>query len=69
LHTVHAHFALRNGQAVRYPADVVPYAALASANHDDISPLTELLAPAERFYLIGAQLQITNNLQVGPALN
>jgi hypothetical protein len=67
LYTVHAHFALRNGQAV--PADVVPYAALASANHDDISSLTELLAPAERFYLIGAQLQITNNLQVGAALN
>ncbi len=66
LHTVHAHFALRNGSAVRYPADVVPYAAMANPDHADLSPLADLLAPSECVYLIGAQPQATKNLQVGP---
>jgi len=69
LHTVHAHFALRNGPAVRYPADVVPFAAMANADHSDLSPLAQLLAPSERVYLIGAQPKPTKNLQVGPALD
>jgi GNAT superfamily N-acetyltransferase len=69
LHTVHRHFALRNGPAVRYPAAVVPFAAMAGAKHSDISPLAELLAPCERVYLIGARPQITSNLEVGPVLN
>jgi GNAT superfamily N-acetyltransferase len=69
LHTVHAHFALRNDSAVRYPTDVVPYAAMANADHADLSPLADLLAPTERVYLIGAQPQATKNLQVGPALD
>ncbi len=69
LHTVHAHFALRNGPAVRYPADVVPFAALANANHSELSPLAELLTPSETVYLIGAQPRVTKNLQVGPPLN
>jgi GNAT superfamily N-acetyltransferase len=69
LHTVHGHFALRNGPAVRYPADVVPFAAMAGANHTDISPLAELLAPCEHVYLIGARPQVTSNLEVGPVLN
>jgi ribosomal protein S18 acetylase RimI-like enzyme len=69
LHTVHAHFALRNSLAVRYPADVVPFAAMANADHSDLSPLAQLLAPAELVYLIGAQPQATKNLQVGPALD
>ncbi len=69
LHTVHAHFALRNGSAVRYPADVVPYAAMANPDHADLSPLADLLAPSECVYLIGAQPQATKNLQVGPALD
>jgi ribosomal protein S18 acetylase RimI-like enzyme len=69
LHTVHTHFALRNGPAVRYPADVAPFAALANANHSDLSPLAELLAPSERVYLIGAQPRVTKNLQVGPPIN
>jgi ribosomal protein S18 acetylase RimI-like enzyme len=42
---------------------------MANANHSDLSPLAELLAPAERVYLIGAQPQATKNLQVGPALD
>ena len=69
LHSVHAHFALRNGPAVRYPADVVPFAAMAKADHSDLSPLAQLLAPAERVYLIGSQPKPAKNLQVGPALD
>jgi GNAT superfamily N-acetyltransferase len=42
---------------------------MADANHSDLSPLAELLAPAERIYIIGAQPQATKNLQVGPALD
>jgi GNAT superfamily N-acetyltransferase len=69
LETVHANFALGNAAAVRYPADVVPYAAMADANHADLLPLAALLAPHERVYLIGAQPQLTRGLEVGPALN
>jgi len=69
LETVHAKFALRNAAAVRYPADVVPYAAMADADHADLSPLAALLAPHECVYLIGAQPQVTKGLELGPALN
>jgi len=69
LHSVHWHFAMRNGPAVRYPADVVPYAAMADANHSDLSSLAELLSPGERVYLVGAQPAATNILDVGPPLN
>jgi ribosomal protein S18 acetylase RimI-like enzyme len=69
LHSEHARFAMHSRGAVRYPADVVPYAALADANHADLSPLQELLAPGEQVYLIGPQPTPTNNLHVGPPLN
>jgi ribosomal protein S18 acetylase RimI-like enzyme len=69
LHTVHGHFAVRNGPAVRYPADVVPFAAMAGGNHADLSPLAELLAPSELVYLVGAQPQVSNHVEVGPVLN
>jgi len=69
LHSVHSHFNVRNGPAARYPADVVPYAAMADANHSDLSSLAELLSPGERVYLIGAQPTATNILDVGPPLN
>jgi GNAT superfamily N-acetyltransferase len=69
LETVHAHFALRNGTAVRYPADVVPFAAMDQGNHSDPSPLAQLLTLGEHVYVIGAQPQATNILRIGPALN
>ena len=69
LHSVHAHFAIENGQATRYPADVVPYAALADAEHRDISPLRELLVPGDKVYLIGPQPAETGSLRVGPPLD
>ncbi len=69
LHSVHAHFAVGNGAAARYPGDVVPYAALADANHGDLSPLGELLVPGEKVYLIGPQPAETDSLRVGPPLD
>jgi GNAT superfamily N-acetyltransferase len=69
LHTVHAHFAVSRGTSVRYPADVVPLAALGDSTHSDLSPLEDLLAPDERVYLIGPQPQPTRKLHVGPPLH
>ena len=69
LHSVHAHFAIGNAEAARYPGDVVPYAALADANHGDLSPLGELLVPGEKVYLIGPQPAETDSLRVGPPLD
>lgn len=69
LHSVHAHFAVGNAAAVRYPADVVPYAALADAEHRDISPIGKLLTPGEKVYLIGPRPAETDSVRVGPALD
>src|SRR5437899_7263825 len=63
LHTVHSHFAVGGSTAVRYPADVVPLAALADNSHCDLSPLEEMLAPGERVYLLGPQPQPTRKTQ------
>jgi predicted GNAT family acetyltransferase len=68
LHTVHSRFSISNGLAARYPADVVPYAALADPAHSDLSPLQDLLAPNDQVYLIGPQPSAAKSLQVGPAL-
>jgi hypothetical protein len=68
LHTIHANFAVKNSDAARYHADVVPYAALADPTHADLSPLAELLAPNDRVYLIGPQPAPTRLLEVGPPL-
>jgi ribosomal protein S18 acetylase RimI-like enzyme len=68
LHTVHSHFAIASCAAARYPADVVPYAALADPTHADPSPLEEFLSPNEHVYLIGTQPSATSSLRVGPPL-
>lgn len=69
LHTVHANFSVGNSPAARYPADVVPYAALADPRHADLSPLKPLLIPNELVYLIGPRPAPTDNLHLGPPLN
>ena len=69
LKSVHAHFALRNGAAVRYPANIVPFAAMDQGNPSDLSPLEQLLTLGEHVYVIGVQPQATNTLHVGPALH
>jgi ribosomal protein S18 acetylase RimI-like enzyme len=69
LHTVHANFAVRNSAAARYPADVVPYAALSDPTHADLSSLAELLAPNDTVYLIGPRPPSTNSVLVGTPLD
>jgi len=69
LHSVHANFVVENSRAARYPADVVPFAALADATHADLSPLAELLVPNERVYLIGSEPAPTRSLEVGHPLD
>lgn len=69
LQTVHANFAVKNSAAARYPADVVPYAALADPTHADLSPLEGLLAPDDRVYLIGPKPAPTRLLGIGQPLD
>jgi GNAT superfamily N-acetyltransferase len=53
LHTKHRHFALTAGDACRYPADVAPFAAVASPNADALLELRSLLVPGESVWIIG----------------
>jgi ribosomal protein S18 acetylase RimI-like enzyme len=53
LHTRHRHFALSAGDACRYPADVAPFAAVASPGPDNLLQLHSLLAPRESVWIVG----------------
>ena len=53
LHTKHSHFALRAGDACRYPTDVAPFAAVAAPTPQALKQVHSLLAPSELVYLIG----------------
>jgi ribosomal protein S18 acetylase RimI-like enzyme len=53
LHTRHRHFAHTIGDACRYPADVAPFAAVASPSADALLQLHSLLAPGESVWIIG----------------
>ena len=53
LQTKHHHFALSAGDAIRYPADVAPFAAVASPSVTALQSLHSLLAPEESVWLIG----------------
>jgi predicted GNAT family acetyltransferase len=47
LHTKHSHFAVTEGDACRYPADVAPFAAVTTPSADAFRELASLLAPDE----------------------
>ena len=47
LQTTHAHFAVAQGQAIRYPAAVAPFAAIASPTIDALADLRTLLTSDE----------------------
>jgi len=51
LQTTHAHFAIRFGEAVRYPAAVTPFAAIVSPTTDALRDLRRLLIPKEYVWL------------------
>jgi GNAT superfamily N-acetyltransferase len=53
LQTTHSHFAVSAGEACRYPADVTPFAALASPTKSALQSLHSLLAPQEYVWIIG----------------
>ena len=53
LHTKHRHFALTARDACRYPADVAPFAAVASPSADALLQLHSLLAPGESVWIVG----------------
>jgi predicted GNAT family acetyltransferase len=53
LHTKHRHFALTAGDACRYPADVAPFAAIASPHTHALLELHSLLTTGESVWIIG----------------
>jgi ribosomal protein S18 acetylase RimI-like enzyme len=69
LTSVHAGFAVGSGPALRYPAEVVPFAALADAHNANLAPLEELLVRGEHVYLFGAEPIATERLTVGQPLH
>jgi GNAT superfamily N-acetyltransferase len=53
LQTKHRHLAVSEGDACRYPAEVVPFAAVAAPTSVALRQLLSLLAPGEFVWLIG----------------
>jgi GNAT superfamily N-acetyltransferase len=53
LQTRHRHFALSAGEACRYPADVAPFASVATPSESALQSLHSLLVPGEYVWLIG----------------
>jgi predicted GNAT family acetyltransferase len=53
LQTEHRHFAISNGDACRYPAEVAPFAAVAEPSPAALRDLHSLLTPGESVYLVG----------------
>jgi predicted GNAT family acetyltransferase len=55
LHTKHRHFAVAAGEACRYPADVAPFAAVASSSASAMRELASLLAPEEAVWVFAEE--------------
>lgn len=53
LHTTHQHLAQRHHLALKYPADIAPFACLAENTPAALRDLHTLLAPNETTYLLG----------------
>lgn len=56
LHTRHRRFAIAAGEAIRYPAEVAPFAALGAPTEAALRDLTTLLVPDEHVWVIAEQL-------------
>lgn len=56
LKTEHAHLALGNGRALRYPADVLPFAGFDKPSVEDLIALRGLLAPEEKLFVVADSL-------------
>jgi ribosomal protein S18 acetylase RimI-like enzyme len=55
LQTQHRHFAVSNGDACRYPADVTPFASVAEPIATALQSLHSLLVPGEQVWLIAEE--------------
>jgi ribosomal protein S18 acetylase RimI-like enzyme len=53
LHTSHHHLALTHNLALKYPADIAPFACLAENTPAALSDLHTLMAPGETTYILG----------------
>lgn len=69
LATEHARFMIGGDRARRYPAAVVPFAAVANHSPASWADLEQLLSPHEHVYVCGAQPTGTNGLNVGSPLH
>jgi GNAT superfamily N-acetyltransferase len=56
LRTEHAGMAIGSPLALRYPADVIPFAALAESSTEAMAALSRMLAPGETIYVTGDSL-------------
>ncbi|RXH58301.1 GNAT family N-acetyltransferase [Granulicella sibirica] len=54
--TEHAGIAIGSNLALRFPADVIPFASLAEATPQAMQALHDVLAPGERIYVLGDHL-------------
>jgi len=66
--TKHRHFAVRAGEACRYPADVAPFAAVGEASEEAMRELATLLMPGEVVWVIGDALPCVEQLVVDGSL-
>jgi GNAT superfamily N-acetyltransferase len=62
LRTKHRHFAVSSDEACRYPADVAPFAAVATPSESALKSLHTLLVPGEYVWLIGESYPSVPNL-------
>lgn len=65
LQTTHQHLALRNRLALKYPADIAPFACLAENTPAALHDLHTLLAPNEITYLLGDAPPSVHGLRYG----
>ena len=61
--TEHAHLAIGLPPAVRYPADVIPFAALAEPTPEAMLALANLLAPGEVIHVVGDGLPSVDEIE------
>jgi len=62
LHTTHHHLALSSNLALKYPADIAPFACLAENSPAALRDLRTLMAPGETTYVLGDPPPSTDTL-------
>ncbi len=62
LHTTHRHLALTHDRALKYPADIAPFACITENTPAALSDLHTLLEPGETTYILGESPPLTDRL-------